>query len=102
MVRRQCLPFTWHSTDEELALPHGALPGEVAAAATRRQRRHRLLGDGVATDKDGNGPLREGALRRGVLQGEPQLGRLGVAPTQIREEQAAPTRMISQQESSNR
>ena len=64
-----------HSSDVELALPHGALPGEVAAFP-RRQRRQRLLGDGVAVDRDENGPLREGALRRGVLQGDPQLGRL--------------------------
>ena len=78
-----------HSAGEELALPHGALPGEVAVFL-RRQRRHRLLGDGVAKrDRDANGPLREGALRRGVLQGEPQLGRLGVAPPQLNEAQAA-------------
>ena len=77
-----------HSGDAELAHPHGALPGEVAIA--RRQRRQRLLGDAVAIrDHAANGPLREGALRRGVLQGEPQLGRLGVAPPQIHEEQAA-------------
>ena len=44
-----------HSVGVELALPHGALPGEVAAFA-RRQRRQRLLGDGVASDPDGNGP----------------------------------------------
>ena len=59
--------------------------------AARRQRRHRLRGDGVAKrDRDANGPLPpgEGALRRArLLQGEPQLGRLGVAPPQIKEAQ---------------
>ena len=41
----------------------------------------------LSLDPDANGPLREGALRRGVPQGEQQLSRLGVAPPQIWEEQ---------------
>eukprot|EP00964_Phaeocystis_antarctica_P043499 scaffold24966_cov68-Phaeocystis_antarctica.AAC.1 len=73
--------------------PVDGLPGLVVGEALRRrrrQRRHRRLGDGVALlDNDHNGPLREGALRRGVPQGEQQLGRLGVAPSQILEVQSA-------------
>eukprot|EP00964_Phaeocystis_antarctica_P075305 scaffold46445_cov59-Phaeocystis_antarctica.AAC.3 len=38
---------------------------------------------------DAYGPLREGALRRGVPQGEQQLGRLGVAPPRLQEVQEA-------------
>ena len=46
-----------HSVDVEFALPHGALPGEVAVFL-RRQRRQRLLGDAVAVRyRDVNGPL---------------------------------------------
>eukprot|EP00964_Phaeocystis_antarctica_P090019 scaffold57513_cov52-Phaeocystis_antarctica.AAC.2 len=87
------------SNCEELALPRvprlarrAPVNGvrAVAIDRRRRQRRHRLLGDVVAIlDHDLNGPLREGTLRRGVPQGEQQLGRLGVAPPQVLEDQAA-------------
>eukprot|EP00964_Phaeocystis_antarctica_P058225 scaffold34525_cov56-Phaeocystis_antarctica.AAC.1 len=99
-TRHHRSPRALKSKRQELALPRvprlarrapvDGLPGEVPPLRQRRQRRHRLLGDEVAIlNPDANGPLREGALRRGVPQGEQQLGRLGVAPPQLHEDQAA-------------
>eukprot|EP00964_Phaeocystis_antarctica_P075173 scaffold46358_cov73-Phaeocystis_antarctica.AAC.3 len=71
---------------EELALPR--VPRLARRAIVERQRRQRRRGDAVATvDIDANGTVREGALRRGVPQGEQQLGRLVVAPPQSHEVQ---------------